>query len=247
MRPTTTLRRIATVIAALGLAAASVGAAAAPALAKEGLDARLDAPIALGTPAGTELLVGVTVSALDEDGVHPVYGSPIVLILSGRDGTETEAHGVEDASGHYVMRITVPSGGARGARVVMRGMGSDGPADIEMRLAADPFAFGGVTTGTAQLAPAPTPGLTPLPRASAATVDAAAQVAAPVAATSAADPAPAMPAPSADTQPARLVALAAVIGAILLVIVLVVAMRRRSGGPEATGTAGIAPDQGSGR
>ncbi len=83
MRPITTFRRIATVIAALGLAAASVGAAAVPALAKEGLDARFDAPIALGTPAGTELLVGVTVSALDEDGVHPVYGSPIVLILSG--------------------------------------------------------------------------------------------------------------------------------------------------------------------
>lgn len=180
---------------AVALAALLLPAAATAALAKEGLMVAFDAPIAMDTPPGTEILVGMTVTALTEDGEVPVYGSPIVLVLTGRHGDETEAHGVEDpfGSGHYVMRIAVPPGGARKARVVMRGMSSDGPADIELVRTSAAFTFGGVTAGTAQVAPAATPALTPFPRATAV----------PAPAATAAAQVPAAPAPEAGEAPSE--------------------------------------------
>jgi hypothetical protein len=188
-------RLAAAALGAFAIASLLLPLGAGSAVAKEGLMVAFDAPIAFDTPPGTELLVGMTVTALDATGEHPVFGSPIVLILTGKDGTTTEAHGIEDNTGHYVMRIEVPPGGARDARVVMRGTSNGQRSDIDLMLITEVFAIGGITAMTAQAAPAPTPAPTPAPRATAAAV-------AP-AASSAVAPASAPPAsaPEAATAP----------------------------------------------
>lgn len=166
MRPATPARppRRAPVLAAAVLLVMLLAMlTAAPAAAKEGLTVRFDAPIAMDTPPGTELLVGITVTVITDDGEMPVEGSPVYLQLTGRDGAVTRAAGEGGRpAGHYTMRITVPAGGARGAEV-----GIHGTSDLPMMLANDPFTFGAVRAGTAQVAPPLAPPITPWPRASA--------------------------------------------------------------------------------
>ena len=163
-------------LAAVLAASAILSCLVVPVLGKEFLQARLDAPIALGTPPGTEILVGVTVTAPAEDGtIVGVEGSPIQLIVTGRYGTTTRAAGAADGEpGHYTMRITIPDGGAREVEVVMHGT-----SDLPITLTADPFTFGGVTARTAQVAPPLAPPMTPFPRVSAAAGAAVASVPAP--------------------------------------------------------------------
>lgn len=160
VRPT-----IAVLVASALLLTLSGSVFAKTALGKEWLEATLDAPIAMDTPAGTEILVGVTVLAPGDDGtMQPVVGSPIRLILTGRYGATTDAAGAWDGTpGHYAMRITIPEGGARRAVVAMHGT-----SDLPLTLMADPFTFGGITPRTAQVAPPLAPPMTPFPRASAA-------------------------------------------------------------------------------
>jgi hypothetical protein len=166
MRPAVhaNVTRLATITALAVLLVFAAGAI--PAVAKEGMLARLDAPIALGAEPGTELLVGITVTVPDAGVDRPVEGSPIQLVLTGRDGSTTRAAGAVDGTpGHYVVRVTVPAGGVRRAEVVMHGT-----SDLPIVLAEDPFAFGPVTARTAQVAPPLAPAPTPFPRASTALV-----------------------------------------------------------------------------
>jgi pyruvate/2-oxoglutarate dehydrogenase complex dihydrolipoamide acyltransferase (E2) component len=193
-------------ITALSLTLLLLTAAPGPAAAKEAMMVAFDAPIAFDTPPGTDLLVGVTVTVLTDEGEVPVQGSPIVLVLTGRDGSETEARGIEDpaGSGHYALRIAVPPGGARQARVVMRGSSSEGgPSDLALWLTTDPFTFGGVTAETAQVAPPPAAAPTTRPLASAASqaAPAAAPAADPAAALAPAADGPADPAAGAPAAP----------------------------------------------
>ncbi len=71
----------------------------APVAAKQWLEARFDAPIAMDTPGGTEILVGIMVTAPAEDGTNPVVGSPIYLKLTGRYGDTTRAAAAADRDG----------------------------------------------------------------------------------------------------------------------------------------------------
>ena len=65
---------------------------AAPVAAKEWLEARLDAPIAMDTPGGTEILVGITVTAPTEDGhQRRSTGRRSTCELTGRYGDTTRA------------------------------------------------------------------------------------------------------------------------------------------------------------
>ena len=105
------------VFAALVLAAVAAG----PILAKEGFQARLDAPMGRDTPGGTTLLVGMTVTFPDGSVVHPVEGSPIYLELVGKDGASVRAMGREDASGHYLAQIEVPPTGIASVAIGIRG------------------------------------------------------------------------------------------------------------------------------
>ncbi len=155
--------------------------AVAPVAAKEFEEARLDAPIPMGLPGGTEIQVGVTVTAMSPDGPLPVEGTPMYLRLTGRDGETTRAAGAADrVAGHYTFRIVIPAGGAREIEI-----GIHGSSDLPIRLAGeDPFAFGGVTARTAQLAPPLAPAITPLPRPATAVPPAEASAAAPATASS---------------------------------------------------------------
>lgn len=208
------LSRHRTTIVSAFLAGLLLAPAVLPALAKEELLATFDAPIAMGTPGGTEILVGMMVTVPDGDVAHPVEGSPIYLRIFGPDKAFTEASGRIDATpGHYAMRIAIPEGGARRVEVVIRGT-----TDLPIMLANDPLTFGGIKARTAQLAPAPAPALappiTPFPRASVAVTAAGPSlVAAPVTPASGSSPLPDML--------AGIVALAVVGGVVL-------AMRRRS-------------------
>ena len=140
------MRRSAAVLLALALLAA----AAAPAAAKEWLEAELDAPIAMDTPPGTEILVGVTVTVPEGQDRGPLDGSPLYVTLTGADGEVTRALATEDGPDrHYTVRIAIPAGGARDIEI-----GLQGETDLPMVLMADPFTFGPITAGTAQRAPA---------------------------------------------------------------------------------------------
>ncbi len=210
-------RRSTPVIAGALLAGLLLAAAVLPVLAKEFMQAKLDAPIAMGTPGGNEILVGITVTAPDEDGVmRPVEGSPIYLQLTGRDGSMTEASGrVDETPGHYTMRIAIPAGGARRVEVVIRGTSNSGPSDLPIMLMTDPFTFGGITPRTAQLAPPLAPPITPLPRASAGAAAAGPSLAA----------APAEPASGSSPLPSLLAVAVLVLAAVAGIALM---MRRRS-------------------
>jgi hypothetical protein len=195
MRSTNRSRRPA--IAGL-IAAGLLASLAGPALAKDLLRAWFDAPIAFGTPERIEIIVGLTITALDDD-AHPVSGSPIFLRLTGRDGSSTTALGTETSPpGHYSFRIEVPAGGPRDVEV-----GLTGATDLQVRIMNAPFAFGPVGRGTAQLAP-PTTG--------------------PV--TGAADPAPATDPTAAPAVPPVVVGSLAFVVAALAAAGLAIALRR---------------------
>ena len=116
MRPTTT-PPIARSIA-VGAALLAVALLAAPVAAKEFVEARLDAPIPMGLPGGTEILVGITVTEAAPDGPLAVEGMPVFLRLLGRDGATTRAAASADRTpGHYTFRIAIPAGGARGLEI----------------------------------------------------------------------------------------------------------------------------------
>jgi hypothetical protein len=162
------MRRVPALATILAVAAV-LAIAVAPAAAKEGMTATLDAPIPMGEPGGTELLVGVRVEIMGETGSTPVYGSPIYIQLTGRGGDIVREYLTEerDVRGHYLGRIAVPAGGARAVEV---GMG--GSTDFVAMLTADPLTFGPVSARTAQVAP-PKVAITPWPRTSAAPAGAA--------------------------------------------------------------------------
>jgi hypothetical protein len=164
--------------------------AAAPVLAKEGLEARLDAPIARDTPGGSEIEVGMTVTVPDGDAVHPVEGSPIYLKLFGPDGSTTSQRGRGGrVAGHYTMRILVPASGVSRVEV-----GIHGSTDLPITVVGDALVAGGITNATAQFAPPPAAALTP-PSAAALTPPSAAALTPPSAA--ALTPPPAAPADAA--------------------------------------------------
>ena len=191
---------------------------ATPIAAKEWHEARFDAPIAMGTPGGSEILVGITVTSLSGAGLVPVEGRPIYLQLTGRYGdTRRAAAAADRIPGHYTVRIAIPAGGARDAEV-----GIQGTVDLPIMLMNDPFMFGPISATTAQLAPPldTTVAQHPAPVAVAVAPDPA-QV--PVAADVPAGPVPTVP------EPRIVAALLAI--AVIAVAVAVVARRRRAAGP----------------
>ena len=152
-------------LAILAIAGALVLAATAPAapvLAKEGLAAELDAPVAGGTPGGTKLLIGMTVTVLDEGTKHLVDGSPLYVRLIGPDGAATRALAQQGAPGHYTARVEVPASGVADIEV-----GIDGSTDMPLGITGTAIVPGAITARTAQVAPLVTP-ITPLAHASAA-------------------------------------------------------------------------------
>lgn len=135
-------RPSAILLAAVALLALTAG----PALAKGGGVARLDAPVPVDTPPGTEVEIGWTVVAVDEAGdAHPIVGSPIyVRIVPAGGGAPVEVHGTEQpsGSGRYVATVVVPEGGIGRVEIAMRGQACDGStcwqADYVLPIQEDP-------------------------------------------------------------------------------------------------------------
>jgi hypothetical protein len=203
--------------AAASLAAVAILllAAAAPALAKEGLEARLDAPIARDTPGGTELLVGMVVTVPDGGVDHPVEGTPVYLKLVGPDGSSSWQMGRQERTppGHYTMRIVVPEGGVASIEV-----GIHGTTDLPITVMEGALVAGGITPTTAQVAPPPAAAIKPLPRASAP---------APVAVAPAEAPATTPAAAQAGQPPVPAVLAAAALVAVLALLAMLGVRRAR--------------------
>jgi hypothetical protein len=202
------------------LALALLTLLATPVAAKQWHEARFDAPIAMDTPGGTEILVGITVTTPTDEGLMLVEGSPIYLELTGRYGDTTRAAAApEGMPGHYTVRIAIPSGGAREAEI-----GTPGTPDMPMMVMNDPFTFGPITARTAQLAPPRDATTVVPPPAPVAVAPDPAQV-------PAAPPAPAPASGSGVDRPGILAAL--VVVAVSALAVVLVGRRRHAASPTA--------------
>jgi hypothetical protein len=118
---------------ALGFAAALLVAlvAAPAALAKEGVEVRLAAPISPDAEPGDTVRLFFLATALTDDGEHPLPGTSVFLRLYGPTGATTEAEGVEQRdAGTYKVLIEIPAGGAARAEFGIHGSSSNGPADV---------------------------------------------------------------------------------------------------------------------
>jgi hypothetical protein len=215
MRTLVRRRTALTIAAATFLLTAAIPAIA---VAKEGFQARLDAPIGRDTPGGTTLLVGMTVTFPDGSVTHPVQGAPIYLELVGRDGASIRAMGREDQTmGHYQFRIEVPPAGIASVEI-----GISGTAEVAILLQGTALVAGGISARTAQVAPALPAAPTPFARASAVAPAVAPPVLAP-AVPPVSDPAAALPA----VLPAlALLAIGAIAGLVAGVALTLAANRR---------------------
>ena len=119
----TSIRRTAAVPAVVAAIAIALTAFAAPVLAKEALDAQLEAPIARDTPGGTTLLLGVWLTMTDETGTHDIDGSPVYVRVTGPDGGSTVARATQTSA----RPLRRPDHGARERR--QGGRGRDGRLD----------------------------------------------------------------------------------------------------------------------
>ena len=157
----TSIRRTAAVPAVVAALAIALTAFAAPVLAKEALDAQLEAPIARDTPGGTTLLLGVWLTMTDETGTHDVDGSPVYVRMTGPDGGSTVARATQTRPGHYAARITVPASGVKAVQV-----GMDGSTSTPYNLVGFTVVPGSISARTAQVAPPEPVAIAPVARAS---------------------------------------------------------------------------------
>lgn len=155
-------------LAALVLATTAV---AGPAVAKEGMGAQLEAPIARDTPGGSTLVVRMFVFVNEGEVNHPVRGTPVYLELVGRDGTVSRVIGTDTGAGQYTMRIVVPASGIAAVEVGIAGttdvLDDDRYGDLPIHVAGQELVPGPVTGSTAQVAPVVRVASTPFPAASA--------------------------------------------------------------------------------
>ena len=107
-------------IVRLAAAVLLVLAAAAPALAKDGIEARLDQAIPLNGDPGTTIKVGFTIAAIGEDpGSWP--GQPVILKVHPVGGDPVESVATDDGKGHYTATFLMPEHGVASVEIGMRG------------------------------------------------------------------------------------------------------------------------------
>src|SRR6476659_10592412 len=95
-------------------------AVAAPALAKEGIEARLDQPIPLNGDPGTTVTVGFTVAAIGED-PDSWSGQPVILKVHPVGGDPVETVATDDGAGHYSATFVMPEHGVAAIEIGIRG------------------------------------------------------------------------------------------------------------------------------
>jgi MYXO-CTERM domain-containing protein len=136
-------------------------AAVTPVAAKEGMEARLDAPLSIGSVPGSTMHVGWTVFIMSEGKEVPVYGSPVFIRLLPRaEGEPTIAFGTErpNGSGHYLADIVVPPSGIGIVEIGMRGeqceAGMCSTSDMVFHVTGDPLAAAGTPGAVVGVLPA---------------------------------------------------------------------------------------------
>lgn len=152
-------RILSSVVALLG----ALALVAAPALGKEGAEAKLDTGIPRDAEPGSTIDVGWSVFSIFGDRTEPVVGSPVYIRLVAPGGTtSTEVMGTErpDGSGHYVASIDVPAGGIGEVIVGMVGEAcyQDGTcerSDVIFPLTDDPLVTGVAPTAAVPAAAGP--------------------------------------------------------------------------------------------
>jgi hypothetical protein len=96
---------------------------------------RLAAPIPRDAEPGSTLTVDFTATMTDaQGGASPLRGSPVVLRLTGPDGTSTEALAAERGTpGSYRVTIEVPAGGITSAIFGLQGSAiyADGTTSLQ--------------------------------------------------------------------------------------------------------------------
>jgi hypothetical protein len=170
-------RAIAATLLALGL---GLGASSAV-LAKGGdVIATFDAPLPVDSAAGSTVRIAWTLAMTFPDGtVHPYLAEGIYLRLSPATGGPIEVPAQSDRDGHFVAKVTVPSGGLGKVEIGLKGLACTAAdsctrADEIFRIAAKP-ASAGVAAAAGGVAPgaAAVPAATPASGAPAAATDAA--------------------------------------------------------------------------
>jgi hypothetical protein len=92
------------------------------ALAKEGVEVALSAPISADAQPGDTVDVFFTLATISDTGASPLSGSDVFLRLYGPKGARTEAAGVGQArAGTYKATIEIPAGGAARAEFGLNG------------------------------------------------------------------------------------------------------------------------------
>ncbi|HEX2755684.1 MAG TPA: hypothetical protein VHM48_09485 [Candidatus Limnocylindrales bacterium] len=145
-------RRLAGFVAGLALLL-SLGAPAA--LAKEGVEVTLVAPIPGDARPGDVVPVVFILATVSDSGAQPLRGSDVFFRLYGPTGAMTEAAGAEQSTkGTYKAMIAIPAGGAARAEFGLHGSATDasgGTVDSDMIWTYD----GVLVAGTAPVAVQP--------------------------------------------------------------------------------------------
>jgi len=95
-------------------------AVAAPVLAKEGIEARLDQPIPLNGDPGTTVKVGFAVAAIGQD-PDSWAGQPVILKVHPVGGDPVETVATDDGKGHFTATFTMPEHGVAAVEIGLRG------------------------------------------------------------------------------------------------------------------------------
>ncbi len=111
------------------LAATAVGLTAAPASAKEDVEATLTAPIPLDAAPGDEITVAWKLFSVDDEGERQPFGASgvIVQLESASGGTPTVGFATGDGGGKgsFEAVVFVPEGGIGGIAIGLGGTASD--------------------------------------------------------------------------------------------------------------------------
>jgi len=110
--------------------AALLAAAIVPsmALAKEGVEARLDRPVPKDAAAGSTISVGWSLWVRDSasEKWRPFTANGVFVRLYGIGGEPTEASGTEDWTGHFLAEVMVPPEGIDSAEIGLAGTACTG-------------------------------------------------------------------------------------------------------------------------
>jgi hypothetical protein len=137
-------RRAVVVLAVLAVAGVLLLVAEPVAHAKEGVTARLLAPLPLDAGPGEKVTVVWALGGPDEQGRRRPFNAigVFVRLLSATGGRSTVGFATPDAhpQGRYEARVAVPEGGIGGVQVGLRGTSDGAAADTLFPLENDPFA-----------------------------------------------------------------------------------------------------------